>query len=233
MERLLLFAMSCLYFCILSGQTLTDQIEHAYSSLDSVSYIDDIILSYGKQKDKRMQESFRSVVRMRSKDKDSSDVRKQNISMYLKYFADCELSVARGIKSFESDVKFRTPVYVLNLKLKDDRTLQVDTGRLAFNLFYFDKKYKGSLYVYCDDGEYSWQDSYFRTFSQKIGDNAPTVFRKIMHKHPKYLLFCPDLEGMNTILYVIDNDVYIYRIAQMQKYKLEDYMKNRSAIRSS
>ena len=54
-----------------------------------------------------------------------------------------------------------------------------------------------------------------------------------MHKHPKYLLFCPDLEGMNTILYVIDNDVYIYRIAQMQKYKLEDYMKNRPAIRSS
>lgn len=49
-----------------------------------------------------------------------------------------------------------------------------------------------------------------------------------MRKHPKYLLFCPDLEGMNTILYVIDNDVYVYRIIQMKKYKLDDYMKNRA-----
>ncbi|MDD7461272.1 MAG: hypothetical protein PUK67_02140 [Prevotellaceae bacterium] len=234
MKRLfLIFVMSCIYFGISSGQTLTDQIEHAYSSLDSASYIDDIILSYEKWRNKRMKESFRSFVRMMSKDKDSSDVRKQNISMYIDDFEDCKISIAQEIKNFESDVKLRTPVYVLNLKLKDERTLQVDTTRLCFNLFYFDKKYKGCLYVYCDDGGYSWQDSYFRTFSQKIGDNAPKVFRKIMRKHPKYLLFCPDLEGMNTILYVIDNDVYIYRIAQMQKYKLDDYMKNRSTIRNS
>lgn len=225
--------MSCLYFGISSGQTLTDQIEHAYSSLDSASYIDDIILSYIKREEKELQESFRTFVRTMSKDKDSSDVRKQRISMYIKHFADCEISVARDIKSFESDVKLRKPVYVLNLKLKDDRTLQVDTTRLCFNLFYFDKKYKGSLYVYCDKGEYNWQDERFRTFLQPIEDNAPKVFRKIMRKHPKYLLFCPDLEGMNTILYVIDNDVYIYRIAQMQKYKLDDYMKNKSAIKNS
>ena len=51
-----------------------------------------------------------------------------------------------------------------------------------------------------------------------------------MRKHPKYLLFCPDLEGMNTILYVIDNDIYIYRIVEMQEYKLGDYMRNRSNV---
>ena len=62
--------MSCLYSSISSGQTLTDQIEHAYSSLDSVSYIDEIILSYIKRKEKELQESFRSFVRMMSKDKD-------------------------------------------------------------------------------------------------------------------------------------------------------------------
>ena len=33
-----------------------------------------------------------------------------------------------------------------------------------------------------------------------------------MREHPKYLLFCPELEGMNTILYVINNEVFIYRI---------------------
>ena len=45
-----------------------------------------------------------------------------------------------------------------------------------------------------------------------------------------YLLYCPELEGMNTILYVTNNDVYVYRIAEMQKHKLRHYMKNRTAI---
>ena len=54
-----------------------------------------------------------------------------------------------------------------------------------------------------------------------------------MRKHPKYLLFCPDLEGMNTILYVINNEVFIYRIVEMEKYKLDYYMKNRTAIMDS
>lgn len=108
--------------------------------------------------------------------------------------------------------------------------MQVDTAKLCFNLFYFDKKYKGRLYVYCVDGKYSSQDEHFITFSRKHARNAPKVFRKIMRKHPKYLLFCPDLEGMNTILYVIDNDIYIYRIVEMQEYKLGNYMRNRSNV---
>ena len=54
-----------------------------------------------------------------------------------------------------------------------------------------------------------------------------------MRKHPKYLLFCPELEGMNTILYVINNEVFLYRIVEMEKSKLDDYMKNRTAIVTS
>ena len=121
----------------------------------------------------------------------------------------------------------------MNLKLKDKQTLQVDTGRLAFNLFYFDKRCKGRLYVYCYDGKYGWHEDSYRTFSRPLGRNAPKVFRRIMRKQPKYLLFCPDLEGMNTILYVINNEVFIYRIVEMEKYKLNYYMKNRTAIMDS
>lgn len=54
-----------------------------------------------------------------------------------------------------------------------------------------------------------------------------------MRKHPKCLLFCPELEGMNTILFVINNEVFIYRIVEMEKYELDDYMKNRTAIMDS
>jgi len=37
-----------MYFSVSSGQSLVDQIEHAYSGLDSTSYINNVILSYGR-----------------------------------------------------------------------------------------------------------------------------------------------------------------------------------------
>ena len=232
----LIFIMSSLVFCISNAQTLIEQIERAYSALDSTSYIDNIVLSYSKSLEKGHKETFKLLVDMCSSGVDSLDVaQKQHIadSVYLEYFKDEKKLDAQKTKSFESEIKSKTPLYVLNLKLKDKQTLQVDTGRLAFNLFYFDKRCKGRLYVYCDDGEYSWNDGRFRTFSRPLGRNAPIVFRRIMRKQPKYLLFCPDLEGMNTILYVINNEVFIYRIVEMEKYKLDYYMKNRTAIMDS
>ena len=154
----LIFIMSSLVFCISNAQTLIEQIERAYSALDSTSYIDNIVLSYSKSLEKGHKETFKLLVDMCSSGVDSLDVaQKQHIadSVYLEYFKDEKKLDAQKTKSFESEIKSKTPLYVLNLKLKDKQTLQVDTGRLAFNLFYFDKRCKGRLYVYCDDGEYS------------------------------------------------------------------------------
>ena len=232
----LIFIMGSLFFCISNAQTLIEQIERAYSALDSTSYIDNIVLSYSKSLEKGHKETFKLLVDMCSSGVDCLDVaQKQNIadSVYLEYFKEKKELDAQKTKSFESEMKSKTPLYVLNLKLKDKQTLQVDTGRLAFNLFYFDKRCKGRLYVYCYDGKYGWHEDSYRTFSRPLVRNAPKVFRKIMRKQPKYLLFCPDLEGMNTILYVINNEVFIYRIVEMEKYKLDYYMKNRTAIMDS
>ena len=228
--------MNSLIFCISNAQTLIEQIERAYSALDSTFFIDNIVLSYSKSLEKEHEETFKSFVDICSSGVDSSDVvQKQHIadSIYLRYFKDDKTWNDQEVKKIANEVRAGTPLYVLNLKLKDKQTLQVDTSRLAFNLFYFDKRCKGRLYVYCDDGEYSGLDSRYRTFSRRLGRNAPKVFRKIMRKRPKYLLFCPELEGMNTILYVINNEVFLYRIVEMEKYKLDDYMKNRTAIRDS
>ena len=229
----LIFIMSSLFFCISNAQTLIEQIERAYSALDSASYINKIVLSYAKWLEKNEEETYKLLY---VPDSDSMKVAQwfnRTDSMCLKYLEENKILNEPDIRHFENEVKSGTPLYVLNLKLKDKQTLQVDTGRLAFNLFYFDKRCKGRLYVYCDDGEYSWNDGRYRTFSGPLGRNAPIVFRRIMRKQPKYLLFCPDLEGMNTILYVINNEVFIYRIVEMEKYKLDYYMKNRTAIMDS
>ena len=221
---------------ISKAQTLIEQVERAYSALDSASYIDNIVLSYSKSLEKGHKETFKLLVDMCSSGVDSSDVvQKQHIanSIYLRYFKDDKTWNEQEVKKIANEVRAGIPLYVLNLKLKDKQTLQVDTSKLAFNLFYFDKRCKGRLYVYCYDGKYGWHEDGYRTFSRPLGRNAPKVFRKIMRKQPKYLLFCPELEGMNTILYVINNEVFIYRIVEMEKYKLDDYMKNRTAIRNS
>ena len=234
MKRIgLIFIMGCLFLNISNAQSLTEQIEQAYNRLDSVSYIDNIIQSYAKWLDNADKETYDLLVELACSGSDSiSVIRAKNRvdSIFPDFFQSSKISNARDVKQFENRVKSGIPLYVLNLRLKDGQTLQVDTSRLAFNLYYFGKRYKGRLYIHCDEGEYSGQDSYYRTFSRKLGKNAPKVFRKIMRKHPKYLLYCTDLERMNTILYVIGNDIYIYRISQMQEYKLDDYMENRKRL---
>ena len=223
MRKYLIILLCCMFFSVSSGQTLIDQIEHAYSSLDSAAYINDVILSYAKSFNEVNKKSGKFIL---------DDILKYNSvdSICLKYVQGGYTISAQWIKEFQKDVKSRRPLYILNLKLKEDQTLEVDTGMLKFNLFYLGKNYKKGLYVYCSNGKYSCLSKYYYTFSKKIANNIPKVFKRIMRKHPKYLLLCSDLEGANSILYVLNNEIYIYKIVQMKEYKLDYYMKHRASI---
>ena len=114
----------------------------------------------------------------------------------------------------------------MNLIPQDKKTLQVDTGKLPFNLFYLGKHSKNNFYVFVHNGEYAYGQDTYPTVSRPIGKNIRKVLRKIMRKQPKYLLFCPELEEMNTILYVLNDKIYVYRVAQMKEYELSDYFKH-------
>jgi len=46
-----------------------------------------------------------------------------------------------------------------------------------------------------------------------------------MRKKPQYLLYSSELEGMNTILYMLNDKIYVYRIIQMKEYELSEYLK--------
>ena len=63
--------MSSLFFCISNAQTLIEQIERAYSALDSVSYINKIVLSYAKSLEKNEEETYKLLY---SSDSDSMKV---------------------------------------------------------------------------------------------------------------------------------------------------------------
>ena len=124
------------------------------------------------------------------------------------------------IKNFGKSIN---PTYVLNLIINNNNNLQLESGRLPFNLFYINKKNKGLGYVFSINGECSFNSSNYPTFSRDIVKNLQIAFKNIKKKQPKYLLFCRDLEGMNTLLYVKDNDIYVYRIIQKEEYLLSEY----------
>lgn len=229
MRKYLIIILGCMYFSVSSGQSLINQIEHAYSGLDSTSYINNVILSYGRFLNEINEESRETFLQMLNSKDDSARTTSDYNRIDSIYLA-CEMLNSQEVKRFGKVLKTRTPVYFLNLKQNGDQTLQVDTGKLKFNLFYFGKKYKKGLYVYCYNGEYGCQCHYYYTFSTKIANNVPKVFKRIMRKHPKYLLLCSDLEGANSILYVLNNEIYIYKIVQMKEYKLDYYMKHRASI---
>ena len=67
----LIFIMSSLFFCISNAQTLIEQIERAYSALDSASYINEIVLSYAKWLEKNEEETYKLLY---SSDSDSMKV---------------------------------------------------------------------------------------------------------------------------------------------------------------
>ena len=67
----LIIIMSSLFFCISNAQTLIEQIERAYSALDSASYINKIVLSYAKSLEKNEEETYKLLY---SSDSDSMKV---------------------------------------------------------------------------------------------------------------------------------------------------------------
>ena len=222
-----------LFVHTLISQTLIQEIEDVYNSLDSISYIEDIMLSFKEKKEKERREMDDTTLELYGFNYISMDsIQRQNILDSINnicknsiYSQEVKIwNIEEQINQFNDRIRARTPIFVLNLTSQNEQTLQVDTGKLSFNLFYFDRNYKGRLYVYCKDGQYSWHDTRYRTFSQQLGVNAPKVFRKIMRKQPQYLLYCSELEGMNTILYLLNDKVYVYRIIQMKKYELNDYI---------
>ncbi len=134
------------------------------------------------------------------------------------------------VNKLSSDLKGNPLYYVLNLIIdscnNSDKQICLlpDTSDLPFHLFSFDKNLRVKFIVYVYEGRYSGTTDRYRSSSSKISKNAPRVFKKILKKRPKYLLCCDDLEGMNTILYELNDKIYVYRILQMKEYELNEYL---------
>lgn len=176
MKRLFItLLISNLFFSASYGQTLIEQIEQAYSNLDSVTYINDIISSYAKALEKEGKEELLLYYELFC---NNNHDKTEWPEKYAEDYHRIQSVQKDFLEAFICDVKSSRPEYVLNLKVKEDKTLQIDTTKLAFNLFYFGKNYKNGLYVYCDNGEYSWQDGGYIYLFQKCSERMREKFSR-------------------------------------------------------
>lgn len=145
MKRAILILINCILYSTLLGQTLTDQIEYVYSSIDSISYIDDMLSSYSRSLDNLYKESQQALSNLYCSGNVNVDERiKENDSICSEVYI---ISKNNAINDFKQKIKTGSPIYVLNLKLKDGRILQVNTGKLCFNLFFLIRNAK-VVYMY-------------------------------------------------------------------------------------
>lgn len=137
----LFLLLSAMFVPVSDSQTLIQQIENAYNTLDSVSYIEDIILSYRGDwviRYKGYEERVDLLTALNYLD--SIPRQKQIIdSLWENLTLRSKTTIEEQINEFSDIVRATTPVYILNLIPQDKQTLQVDTGKLPFNLFYLGK----------------------------------------------------------------------------------------------
>jgi len=228
-NTIVLLLINSLFIHSMVSQTLIQKIESNYNALDSISYIESMIFSFKNHVANEINETNNVMLELRCLDYQNMDyLHKQNIIdsiMGIPMYSQSLIKERTGW--FASYIKDNFAFYVLNLKVEScDNQIYLlpDTNSLAFNLFYFDKRSNIRFFVLVDNGQISHYDNIYRTHSKQVGKNAPKAFRKILRKNPKYLLYCYDLEQMNTILYVLNNKIYVFRIAQMEEYELNDYI---------
>jgi hypothetical protein len=132
---------------------------------------------------------------------------------------------------FHISNKSNDTMFLLNLHVEKDTTKDVtscyslapDTSKMCFNIFFLDKNSSPDYVIYVENGNYC-EHGLYGSFSRKLVLNTPKAYRKVIKKCPKYLLRCYELEQMNTILYVLNNKIYVYRIIEKEEYELNDYL---------
>ncbi len=212
-------------------QALVQNIEATYDILDSIHYSESIIDLFREQVSKEINEMNDVILEIRGIDFNKLDsLRKQRmIDSIMGKNNYSKALIEDRTNWFATNIRDKSVNYVLNLNIETCSNNQVyilpDTSCLPFNLFYFDKRSNVKFFVLVDNGEISHYDTNYRTFSTSISKNNRKVFRKIRKENSKFLLFSYDLEQMNTILYLLKDKICVYRISQMEKYELNDYIK--------
>ena len=218
------------------GQELVESINSAYKNIDTTQYIDDIKLyiyndieSWHKKSLENIMESYNNIYKKNIVD----SVKRMYLldSMRIVQNLIWEKETKKRYNDFISSVNdSRKMEFVLNLYIEKDTingnilySIKPDTGKFIFNVWFFGKYQHPYYVVSVENGEYIGHGLHV-VYSRKSAKMLSKSFQQIMKIKPDYLLFCRELEGMNSILYVVNDKIYVYRTIEMKEYELSDYV---------
>lgn len=187
--------------CILSFQYLIAQsnlalIEEKYKQLDSLSYLNSVKEAIRRSSTYLFEEPTEDTVN-RINDK-----------------------IKNGINGY--NIKFVLRVDLDTSRLNSNNYLLLDDSKYPFDIYCYDDKFNPRFFVYFNKDELDNFGNAYQTIELKYAKKLKAAIKRILKKKPKHILFSYFLP--NSILYIKDQELYVYRVLQSKEYKIDDYV---------
>lgn len=211
--------------CVSRAQNIESEIKQCYMQIKESDYIKSLKIYYQLSKYKELASCdsifFTDYPELQNNEQKCQEKRLKEVNRYFQSFK-------RQI--FLAKLKPNRRVLALRLQIDEiTNQIQVDSSNLPFDVYWISRFSKGDLFVHCTstlkvefEKRYaSWASIYCL---DDIAKDATYAFKHIMRLHPQYILSCQQLDWMNTILYLKDDKIYVYRILEKEHYELNSYI---------
>ncbi|MDO9154106.1 MAG: hypothetical protein Q7U47_10455 [Paludibacter sp.] len=222
MKKITVTTLSLFMTSILYGQSIVENIKKQFSILDSINYIENVKSEYKQNIEKTIKETNDLIIELNRNDSLNLQLRAA-----MKYNLESDISKNASFSDFISMITNSKILFVLNFeihttKIHTNDYFKIEPHYFKYHLYCFDKKKYPSNYVFFYSGEL---DSYsnYPTFSRKYLSQVQYAYKMVMRKEPQYLLFCWTLP--NSVVYVLNDKIYVYRVMQRKIYELDEYVK--------
>lgn len=129
-------------------------------------------------------------------------------------------AIMNGIKG--QNIRFVLNIDIDTTKLHTNNYLLAEDFGYDFNIYGHDRKFNPTYYIFFREGRLDIFGDVYPTFSRRFARKIKIALRRILKKGPKYMLHCQHLP--NTVLYVNDDRIFVYRVLQDEEYELNDYV---------
>src|SRR5690606_14658826 len=115
-----------------------------------------------------------------------------------------------GINGYS--VNFVLRVDIDTSRLNSNSYLVFEDSRYAFDIYCHDSKFNPTFFVYFNKDELDNFGNVYQTPELKYAKKLKAAVKRILKKKPKHILFSYHLP--NTILYINNDRIYVYRVIQ-------------------
>lgn len=199
-------------FCVntnAQGQTYIKTIKNNFLNLDSTLYVDNVLKEI--EQDILSQDFYELA---NKSNKSAFDYE------YLDILRNRKKQIITDVR--RSKILFSLDFNIDTSGIQANNFLLITPTPFKFHLYCFDKKVYPTRYILFYNGKL---DSYsgYPTFSKEYLKQAQKAYKVVLRKKPQFLLFSWNLP--NTVVYVLNDKIYVCRVIQRKIYELDEYVR--------